>query len=269
MSKASKDPMEVPLSPDRVSYSIGTLLGADDFLDEQSYHRGRLARALSALHGGGTLAGLKVEWVKAAAGQEEELRLNPGLAIDRLGRLIEVPRRWCLRLQKWYDDQPEAQLRAAHNAAAGAVICDLFLQFENCERGRTPSFASTAFDGLSATSASRYRDGFRLDLLPRTTPLSPNPQWPGLGPGATPDQVKDAILDVKFGADFDGRNWTELDEHKAGVDPLAVLLARVPIPADVPGAAGKPARRAQDVKPDNRVRRFAWPPSILARLTGL
>src|SRR6185295_14689509 len=105
MKSALKDPIEQPAPPDRVNYATGTLLGADDFLDEQSYHRGRLARALAALHGsgvtlpgiatgfgfaGGTVLGLRVDWVKAAPNQEEELELTPGLAIDRLGRLIEV-----------------------------------------------------------------------------------------------------------------------------------------------------------------------------------
>src|SRR5262245_37226124 len=89
---------------DRVFYATGILLAADDFDAEQTYHRGRLARALAYLHGSGTVAGLRVGVLPALApgadpaflqGREEELRVQPGLAIDRLGRLIEIPRAAC------------------------------------------------------------------------------------------------------------------------------------------------------------------------------
>jgi hypothetical protein len=33
--------------PDRPFYDTGVLLGSDDFRDEQTYHRSRLARALA------------------------------------------------------------------------------------------------------------------------------------------------------------------------------------------------------------------------------
>src|SRR5437870_11525741 len=97
----SKDPLTQETHPDRVFYATGTLLDAADFSAEQMYHRGRLARALTYLHGSGTVAGLKVEWErplmagadpKFPAGREETLRVHPGMAIDRLGRIIEVPR---------------------------------------------------------------------------------------------------------------------------------------------------------------------------------
>ena len=42
---------------DRLYYAMGVLLDATDFDAEQAYHRGRLARALSYLHGMGTAAG--------------------------------------------------------------------------------------------------------------------------------------------------------------------------------------------------------------------
>jgi hypothetical protein len=58
---AERDPLDATLSPDRVFYAVGALLGVQDFTDEQTYHRGRLARALSFLSGYGTLTGLKVD----------------------------------------------------------------------------------------------------------------------------------------------------------------------------------------------------------------
>src|SRR5215212_6233762 len=91
--KRAADPLEKgPAAPDRVVYALGVLLDAQDFKDEQLYHRGRLARALAYLHGHGTVAGLAVRWDKPLLpgddpqfpqGREEEIVLKPGLAIDR------------------------------------------------------------------------------------------------------------------------------------------------------------------------------------------
>ena len=55
------DPVTQAQRPDRAYYETGVLLGPEDFLDEQTYHRARLARALAYLTGAGTLAGLKVD----------------------------------------------------------------------------------------------------------------------------------------------------------------------------------------------------------------
>src|ERR1700712_438215 len=55
----SKD-LSKPFAPNRVSYSLGRMLGVDDFQADQDYHRGRLARALLQLCGTGTVSGLNV-----------------------------------------------------------------------------------------------------------------------------------------------------------------------------------------------------------------
>ena len=64
MNRLSRAPEADPLyarpAAERPSYATGILLDAQDFTDEQTYHRGRLARALASLTGGGTLAGLRV-----------------------------------------------------------------------------------------------------------------------------------------------------------------------------------------------------------------
>ena len=93
------DPLaQKPEPPDRLFYATGILLDAEDFKAEQLYHRGRLSRALAYLHGGGTVAGLRVEWVKPLEpgedakfprGRAEEIVVAPGIAVDRLGRVIE------------------------------------------------------------------------------------------------------------------------------------------------------------------------------------
>ena len=88
---ALADPLEAMPPPERVNYATGVLLAAEDFRDEQTYHRARLARVLAALAGFGTLAGLRVI-PPEVTDAELELRVAPGIAIDRFGRTVEIAR---------------------------------------------------------------------------------------------------------------------------------------------------------------------------------
>jgi len=54
------DPLYTQPLSERPVYATGMLLDAQDFADEQTYHRAQLARAMAFLAGGGTLAGLRV-----------------------------------------------------------------------------------------------------------------------------------------------------------------------------------------------------------------
>src|SRR2546426_12146951 len=76
----------------RVFYATGVLLNAQHLdADRLDNHRG-LARALAYLHGSGTLAGLEVTWERATGGRGERLVVKPGIALDRLGRIIQGAR---------------------------------------------------------------------------------------------------------------------------------------------------------------------------------
>ena len=70
------DPLEAAPPAERVNYATGVLLDAEDFRDEQTYHRGRLATALRHLAGFGTVAGLRV-LPPEAADVELELGVAP------------------------------------------------------------------------------------------------------------------------------------------------------------------------------------------------
>ncbi len=171
---------DVARAADRLHYAFGELLGVDDFRDEQTYHRSRLARTLFYLFGHGTVAGLRavVEGRRRDPGNPEfdevELKIQPGIAIDRAGRLIEIPRAWCLRLRRWYEYLAAGDpgtLNAAFSedsagSSQGSVNADILLSFHACDRGYTPAFATGAFDALDASQPSRIRDAHRLRLVP-------------------------------------------------------------------------------------------------------
>ncbi|MDF2235416.1 hypothetical protein P2H44_22910 [Albimonas sp. CAU 1670] len=236
------DPLEGAPAAERVNYETGVLLDAADFRDEQTYHRGRLAAALRALHGYGTLAGLRVRAPEAGDG-ELELRVEPGLALDRAGRLMELAAPWCIRLARWFEGQETAVLRSILHAPPRApldpcVVVDVFISARSCAAGLTPSFASGPFEGRDATTPARLAETPRLTLVPRAEggpdPIpAPRNFWPA--PDATAEERLEAVLAA----------WSPpgvpppLREHVGGEDPTAALLARVAIPVTVgpePGA---------------------------------
>jgi len=302
------DPLYAQPLSERPLYATGMLLDAQDFADEQTYHRVQLARALAFLAGGGTLAGLRVTHQAATTGPNavaEEIRVEPGLAVDRLGRLIELPRPACLRLSRWYDAQNALDggdtlqrsayaglnrfLSARAIAAAAlpnatvtpdrAVVADVFLRFVACPRGLTPSFAAGPFDALNAVSTSRVRDAYELLLIPRE---GLDDAYDGLpaAPGAAViadataeiavrrDAAQDAVLAAYAvgGRSGNQEQLAPLPEHPAGIDPTAIFIARVLIPV----AAGDPPVRQGDAVPiDNWRRRFIPSASLVAQLFGI
>lgn len=286
-----------PEPPDMVAYAIGMLLGADDFEDEQLYHRGRLARALRYLHGAGTVAGLRVVWVAPLAegadpefprGREESLVVRPGVAVDRLGRLIEVPSAACIRLDRWYNGQPPDRLTAALHPKDGAdplsgVVVDVFIRHYLCERGKTPAFASGPFDALDAVRPSRLREFYKLELVARVEnpPPLPAPQWSDLSGIADPDERREALQEEIFNAWQEGvesasGGWgndgpAPLREHVEDQDTTSLFLARLTLPA-VAAASNdeRPVRTAgQEVNVDNHSRTFVYTAGALARWLGL
>jgi hypothetical protein len=288
MTGRADDPLAGVLAPDRVFYAEGVLLSAADFEAEQAYHRGRLARALAALHGSGTLAGLRVVWQAAQAAEvgpparparEEQLLVEPGLALDRFGRIVEIPRSACIRLGRWYEQQPADLLERGLFSGAEAVVvdgspvpgvvADLFVRFLACERGKTPAFASGPFDALDAVAPARLRDGYELRLFVRQERPPPRPAgspWP-----AERAALQEAIFAawqplVERGQDGE---LLPLAEHLVGQDPTFLFLARLVLPAQPAAAGRQPTRLAGPVRVLNGLRQFAYSSAALARLVGL
>jgi hypothetical protein len=279
----AKDKDSLPLAegPDRVNYATGVLLGAEDFQAEQDYHRSRLARALAYAMGYGTLAGLEVTHEPAQPAdashlaKSERVLVAPGLAIDRLGRMIEVVKPHCLKLDEWYQAQSPQLLRQAwHDSgnlwtdSPAGVAADLFVRFVVCERGKTPAFASEAFDSFDSVTAARLRDGFEVELILRqeTHPPVPQPQWPDFGSDVV--TLRDAIFDAwREGSAYSSLQGIDPQpEHVAGQDTSALFLARVLLPADQAPAGQRPERRLSEaVEVRNELRPFVVTANALAR----
>jgi hypothetical protein len=244
----------------RVFYATGVLLNAQHLdADQLDNHRG-LARALAYLHGSGTLAGLEVTWERATGGRGEQLVVKPGIALDRLGRIIEVPRDAPLALDRWFDEQSDAHLIGGFKPSLQGVVADVFVRLVPGEPGQTPGPA--------------YEAKLYLRQEPDPPPLPP-PTWPVFmrTDGARRD-LQDAIF-AAWAAWHEGDESCDqggpgpLPEHVLGQDPTSVFLARLVLPATLPASGGRPIRIAREVVVDNRSRRFAYPPAALARWVGL
>jgi hypothetical protein len=241
-----------------------------------------------------------VQHVPGSATQVEEIRVQPGLAVDRLGRLVELPRPACLRLPRWFDatrdtDGGDTLRQAAYADPAGflsarmtagsptlparAVVADVFLRFIACPRGLTPSFAQGPFDALNAVSISRLRDAYELLMVPRTgldtsySGLPLPPAGPAAGdtdatPAARRDALQDAVLHGWEGSGHAGGSGglAHAPEQPTTIDPSAVFLARVFLPV---GADNPPARTTDAPLVDNWARRFLPPAALFAQWAGL
>ena len=160
--------------PERVNYATGVMLGAEDFAAEQLYTRGRTGRVHAALYGHGTVAGLRVS-CPVNDNAEVEVFVAPGLALDRLGRLIEIRRTQCIRIVRWLALRQAAAATALERVAvidavredtpgAKRLAFDVFARFAICPHGKTPAFAAGPFSATDYVVPSRLADAFDLSL---------------------------------------------------------------------------------------------------------
>lgn len=306
-----KDPLLENEAPDRTYYATGVLLDTTDFVTEQTYHRGRLARALATLHGVGTASGLRVahETNDQDPVQEGELAVYPGLALDPLGRQVEVSSKSCIRVKRWYEGYEPGKLlrRPKSDFNVGStvtglpdtgVVADLFLRFRVYERGWTPAMASGLYDATDAVSPARLRDGYELRLVPRTElhpPNVPDSPWPlptGGKPWPDPSSPGDtaarrsalknalldswhpgrpALLDKLWGSAFlpDELRFDKSQPEGKEPDPAWVFLARVVIGVSGASDSGNRPIRTGTVAVDNEMRPFAVTVAALTRWLGI
>jgi hypothetical protein len=278
------DALNPPQPPTRVSYANGRMLGVEDFQAEQDYHRGRLARTLLQLCGIGTVSGLLVQTDNNPVPANLEIQVTAGMAVDRVGRIIEVPRTVCIVLQNWLAQYVQAWQSQKSGTTPGTPILadpntaihdgknlmvDVFATFVPCTRGLTPCFAAQDdYDATDAFAPNRLLDSFAMQLVLRTdaNPKTPLDPWAALGATPTPAALRHAML-----AGTLGPSGTPA-EYPPNFDQTAVFLARILIPATA-GTTGNPPTwnlaGLGSANIDNNSRLFLVPLSVVARWNGL
>lgn len=278
------DDLRPDLPAERVAYFTGALLSAEDFQAEQRYHRGRLGRVLAYLHGTGTIAGLDVR-VEPQSGADAEVRVSPGIAVDRLGRLIELPYEACLGVARWYEQQTETELardrldtafRVGGGGAPDHVVVDVFARFVVCAREPQPAFADMGADNLNGIQPSRLRDAVQLSLVLRhrdddLAAVRPQPEGPATNDAEGIRRFKrEQLWQALQLAQQDPPRLPLGPEHVPLLhDGSEVLLGRVRIPSL--REAGELPRfdLNQPARFDEDVRLYAYAARELALLHGL
>lgn len=225
-----------------------------------------------------------------------EIAVSPGLAIDRVGRLIEVPTTVCIRIQPWLASQSVSNLNSA--LQGGNILVDVFATFVPCTRGVTPSFASPDdYDATDAFSPDRLLDSFSMQLVLRSDPNPKLPQDPWLSTGSAPaapvtstliQQLQKSILAANSGPAgtppftasgnvAPGASQNPPVEIPPNFDPTSVFLGRITIPVTVGAPVTPPTFIVNNFnfylnngnEINNLPRLFLYPLSLVARVIGL
>lgn len=129
---------------ERVNFSYGMVLGANDFEEEQNYFVDKHRRHNQLLHGAGIVYGLNVTVDSDDPGT---IRIEPGLALDCLGHEICVP------------EVVELQLPASRES--------IYLSVKYAERKIKPIPVPTGpSEPENAMQASRIEEGFEFAFEP-------------------------------------------------------------------------------------------------------
>lgn len=251
------DGLEARALPERLFLHDGALVTETHFHAEQLYHRGQIARVALHLHGAGTMAGLDVSYVPDTGGPAAEVQVAPGLALDRLGRLIELPYKSCLPLALWLTQQTEsptgqAQVAAGLRSAGGGLpehlVADVYLRYHACARNPEPAFATSNADTIDGVQPSRILDAGKLDLVirpdgddrePTSLAASQVPNSPSATDIRDFKRLEAWTLTRSEEAPFSLPAGGALSEHiVAGnlQDGSEILLARLTVPVDTSGA---------------------------------
>lgn len=156
LTQATLDPHK------RVKYTTGLVLGVDEFNQEQYYLLEKDRTHNRALHGYGTVNGLRVT-VEPRDGRGLEVVVSPGMAVDRRGREICVPTTQCAQISAWLNRHRDDDA-LQHLSPPGTVALYVVLCYNECETDKVPIPGGPCRSEQESIAASRIADGFKLSL---------------------------------------------------------------------------------------------------------
>ena len=259
---------------ERLSMTEGLMLSAHHFATEQLYHRSRLSRLLTFLHGSGTVAGLDVRQVDV--GEDDvtltQIQVSAGLAVDTLGRLIEHRFKSCIRLGDWMaqtaaDVDGQQQLQGGFRAAAlgrpDHVAVDVVAAFQAYAHRPEPAFATGNADQIDGVEPTLNVDSCRLVLEVRSAGA-------GVGDQSDISELVPGSVDI---ARLQRAKRETLWEAGADAEDRAVHLARLIVPVrtnDAGDLVFEDSFTAADpsIAPDFEGRLYSYSAAELALLAG-
>jgi len=151
-----------PVDPTKhVNFTLGMVLGVDDFEQEFSYHSGRDRWLARDLIGAGTVRGLGV----SISSDSTEVVVAPGVALTPQGEFVRVPSAQCAVLADWVRANAISAAAALGGVTSGTLTLYVVLRCKPCLTDPVPIPGEPCRTEADAMAPSRVADGFQLDLL--------------------------------------------------------------------------------------------------------
>lgn len=140
---------------------FGLLLGVEDLFTLQGYAAGKTRLHNAWLHRAGVVWGLR-----ASFNTRNELQVDPGLAVDGLGRELHVDTAQCLDLARWYSAAVAEQRPNLPPVVGGRVNVQLHVVicFKACLSKAVPAITDGCNTGPAGAAYSRITEEARLEL---------------------------------------------------------------------------------------------------------
>jgi hypothetical protein len=149
----------------RVNYTLGLVLGVDEFQQDQLYHTANRRWHNRLLHGYGTVWGLRVSTPQPGEA-DPEIRVTEGVAVDPCGREICVPDTMCVRLNSWLD-RHRTVLQRLYGSGPATIPLAVVLCHRECPDDVVPVPGEPCRSQDDAMQPSRIRETFELRLALR------------------------------------------------------------------------------------------------------
>jgi len=161
-------PNQTPLDPKkRVKYSMGLVLGVEEFEQEQYYLMERDRLHQRALHGYGTVSGLKVSLTDDSG--DIDVTVSPGIAVNPRGDTVCVPDNQCASLADWLaDNTTEIDTQMAELEGDAPLPLYITLCYKECPTDDVPIPGAPCQSKENVVAPSRISDYFELSIT--TTP---------------------------------------------------------------------------------------------------
>lgn len=160
-----------PVSVDtgkRVNYTLGMLLGVDDFVQEQAWQIARRHELAREVLGYGTVRGLQVVLEPLASPPSPtRIRVTPGMAWTPSGTAVCVPSEQCCDVDAWLA-RHTTELTPLVSGSPAEVTLYVVLSYAACLTDNVPIPGEPCRSEDELMQPSRIADGFLLEL--RTLP---------------------------------------------------------------------------------------------------
>jgi hypothetical protein len=211
-STAALPDVAPPDSTKHVKYTLGMVLGVDDFTQEFAYVSGRIKRVVADLLGYGVSCGLRVT-IDADPDEGPRINVAPGEAVTPSGQLVCVTPAQCAFVNEWLRAN-RSEVERQMSPPTGALPLYVVACYRECATDDVPIPGEPCRSEDELMAPSRTQDDFDLEL--RLKPPTPGEQptlrafcrWlaeipvtaaAGAGPEAFLDDLR-AALDMTTGS---------------------------------------------------------------------